>query len=313
MKQLITFLFSFSLSVFSAQTSLNLIPNFGTNPGNLEMYTFSDSLNSKVKVPLIVVLHGCSQTAEEIERIAGWGTLAGQHHFKLIFPQQKVSNNASRCFNWFKEDDISLKNGEAESILQMIDFAKTKMNIDTSKIFIVGYSAGAAMSVSLLAISPATFHSGVSYAGTAHGLAKSPGEALKVMNGKINPSQNELLALVDRDKMIFPNLIVYQGLDDHVVDPINADLLVKQWTGLLSLQANECLKTSAYNSNELIEQVVYSNQKSNKKVIVYKIASLKHQIAIDPGTAENQGGTQSIFTKDVDFYSTYQIIRDFGL
>ena len=125
MKQFITFLFSFSLTVFSAQTSLNFIPNFGTNPGNLEMYTFSDSLNSKVKVPLIVVLHGCSQTAEEIERIAGWGTLAKQYHFNLIFPQQKVSNNASRCFNWFKEDDISLKNGEAASILQMIDFAKT--------------------------------------------------------------------------------------------------------------------------------------------------------------------------------------------
>jgi len=301
------------LSLVLAQNGLKFISNFGTNPGNLEMYTFSDSLNSKVKAPLIIVLHGCSQTAEEIEQIAGWGTLAKQHHFNLIFPQQKVSNNASRCFNWFKEDDISPKNGEAESILQMIDFAKTIMNIDTSKIFIVGYSAGAAMSVSLLAISPSTFHTGVSYAGTAYGLAKSPGDALKVMNGKINLSQNELLSLVDRENKTFPSLIVYQGLDDHVVDPINADLLAKQWTGLLTLQSNECIKTNAYNSNELIEQVVYSNQNSNKKVIVYKIASLKHQIAIDPGTAENQGGAQSVFSKDVDFYSTYQIIRDFGL
>lgn len=313
MKQFLSLLFFFSLFLTSAQTKLKFISNFGTNPGNLEMFSFSDSLNSKEKTPLIVVLHGCSQTAEEIERIAGWGTLAKQHHFNLIFPQQKVTNNASRCFNWFKEDDISPKNGEAESILQMINYANTNMNIDTSKIFIVGYSAGAAMSVSLLAISPSTFHSGVSYAGTAYGIAKTPGDALKVMNGKINPTQNELLALIDRESKVFPNLIVYQGLDDHVVDPINADVLVKQWTGLLSIQANQCLKTSEYNSNKLIEQVVYSDQKSNKRIIVYKIASLKHQIAIDPGTGENKGGTQSIYSKDVDFYSTYQIIRDFGL
>ncbi|TXI83887.1 MAG: PHB depolymerase family esterase [Crocinitomicaceae bacterium] len=313
MKQFITFLFTFSLSLISAQTNLKFISNFGTNPGNLEMFSFSDSLNLKVKAPLIIVLHGCSQTAEEIERIAGWGTLARQFHFNLVFPQQKISNNASRCFNWFNEDDISLKNGEAESILQMIDYAKTNMNIDTSQIFIVGYSAGAAMSVSLLAISPSTFNSGVSYAGTAHGLAKTPGNALRVMNGKIDPSQTELLALIDNESKIFPSLIIYQGLDDHVVAPINADILVNQWTGLLSIQSNECLKTSAFNSNDLIEQVIYTNQKSNKKVIVYKIASLKHQIAIDPGTAENQGGVQSIFSKDVDFYSTYQIISDFGL
>jgi len=313
MKQFITFLFTFSLSLISAQTNLKFISNFGTNPGNLEMFTFSDSLNLKVKAPLIIVLHGCSQTAEEIERIAGWGTLARQFHFNLVFPQQKISNNASRCFNWFNEDDISLKNGEAESILQMIDYAKTNMNIDTSQIFIVGYSAGAAMSVSLLAISPSTFNSGVSYAGTAHGLAKTPGNALRVMNGKIDPSQTELLALIDYESKIFPSLIIYQGLDDHVVAPINADILVKQWTGLLSIQSNECIKTGAFNSNDLIEQVIYTNQKSNKKVIVYKISSLKHQIAIDPGTAENQGGVQSIFSKDVDFYSTYQIISDFGL
>ena len=69
---------------------------------------------------MVVVLHGCGQTAAGYDLGAGWSTLAKRYGFALLMPEQQPSNNANGCFNWFNPEDTARDSGEACSIRQMI-------------------------------------------------------------------------------------------------------------------------------------------------------------------------------------------------
>ncbi|RYG28589.1 MAG: hypothetical protein EON93_18310, partial [Burkholderiales bacterium] len=73
------------------------------------------------KAALVVVLHGCTQTAAAYDLGSGWSQLAEEKGFAVLFPEQQRSNNANLCFNWFEPGDIRRDNGEAASVKQMID------------------------------------------------------------------------------------------------------------------------------------------------------------------------------------------------
>ena len=71
--------------------------------------------------PLVVVLHGCRQTAADYVHGAGWSTLADRLRFAVPAPEQKRSNNGNGCFNWFLPGDSTRDQGEAASIRHMIE------------------------------------------------------------------------------------------------------------------------------------------------------------------------------------------------
>src|SRR5918994_3299526 len=93
---------------------------FGSNPGNLRMLSYVPE-GLPAGVPLVVVLHGCTQTAIGYGLGSGWLMLAEELGFALLLPEQRRVNNRNGCFNWFKPDDIERDRGEAQSIVQMID------------------------------------------------------------------------------------------------------------------------------------------------------------------------------------------------
>ena len=68
---------------------------------------------SSRRTPLVVVLHGCGQTAAGYDLGAGWSTLAKRYGFALLMPEQQPSNNANGCFNWFNPEDTARGRGEA--------------------------------------------------------------------------------------------------------------------------------------------------------------------------------------------------------
>ena len=101
----------------SGKTSTRLRENFGfgSNPGNLRMFiyrppSFADN------PALVVVLHGCTQTAAGYDLGAGWSTLADRYGFVLLFPEQQRSNNPNGCFNWFQPAHSERGRGEPLSI-----------------------------------------------------------------------------------------------------------------------------------------------------------------------------------------------------
>jgi len=73
---------------------------FGSNPGNLRMFSYHPPKLAE-NPALVVVLHGCTQTAGGYDVGAGWSTLADRYGFALLFPEQQRTNNPNGCFNWF--------------------------------------------------------------------------------------------------------------------------------------------------------------------------------------------------------------------
>ena len=93
---------------------------FGSNPGKLRMFTYRPKVLAD-PAALVVVLHGCTQTAAGYNEGAGWSTLADRYGFALLLPEQQRANNPNGCFNWFLPEHSRRDQGEALSIRQMIE------------------------------------------------------------------------------------------------------------------------------------------------------------------------------------------------
>ncbi len=159
---------------------LHEVRDFGSNPGNLRMFQYQpDCIGSKPA--LVVVLHGCTQTAAGYVHGAGWSTLADRYGFSLLLPEQQRANNPNGCFNWFNPEDVSRDHGEVCSIRQMIDQITQEQNIDRQRIFITGLSAGGAMTSAMLACYPEVFAGGAIVSGLPFGAATNMQEAFESM------------------------------------------------------------------------------------------------------------------------------------
>ncbi|GGK38613.1 extracellular catalytic domain type 1 short-chain-length polyhydroxyalkanoate depolymerase [Salinarimonas ramus] len=210
---------------------LTPLHEFGTNPGSLLAHTHFPSSFPK-NGPLVVVLHGSTQSAEGYDSGSGWSTLADECGLALLFPGQRRSNNAIGGFNWFERGDSRRGGGEPLSIRQMIGRVVDDHAIDPKRIFITGLSSGGAMTSVMLATYPDVFAGGAIIAGLPYRSAGTLMQALVRMKGYGGPSDRELDALVrgaSTFKGRWPTISVWHGDHDTTVASINAHAIVRQW------------------------------------------------------------------------------------
>lgn len=129
-----------SATVDVGLTRLERLEHRGANPGNLTGW-YQAPKDTGLPVALVVVLHGCTQTAASYDAGSGWSKLADDFGFGVLFPEQSRQNNPNLCFNWFSDGDIQRVGGEAHSIREMIDGMISDHGIDRSRVFITGLSA----------------------------------------------------------------------------------------------------------------------------------------------------------------------------
>lgn len=301
-------------NALSQATSLIQVIDFGDNPGKLQMLWYKPPFTGK-SVPLVVVLHGCTQTGEDVTSHAGWNKMADSLGFALLYPQTGPFNNISRCFNWFKPEHTTGKKGESASIKNMIDFLIFNGEVDSSQVFITGLSAGGAMAIAMLAQFPETFVAGAVFTGAAYGMALNAKDASKAMRGKIQKTPVEWGQLVKNQNPNFtrkyPRIYVYQGLKDKTVNPENAHQIVSQWVFLH--QAKKVVSNGVCTNHKYMECSAWANSKGETVVKLFLFENLGHAISIDPGVEINRGGKVGRYFKDTGFHSTWQCVHDFGL
>ena len=213
---------------------LREMDGFGSNPGGLRALLHIPT-NLTPGAPLVVALHGCTQTAAGYDRGAGWSALADREGFAVLFPEQRRANNHNLCFNWYSPSDARRGRGEALSIKQMIAKAVETHGLDPSRVHVTGLSAGGAMASVMLATYPELFAGGAIVAGLPFGDADSVSEALTRMRGQGGAGHGELAGLVARaskHKGPWPRISVWHGTNDATVVPANADAIVAQWRPL---------------------------------------------------------------------------------
>jgi len=288
--KLFTFIALLSFSGFS-QNDLFEIKNFGKNKGNLKMYTYTpESLHQTNKISLVVVIHGCTQSAKLIAMETGWNKLADSLNFIVIYPEQKQINNAAKCYNFYLGFKAKKDKGEVASIKQMIDYSLKNYNIDSSQVFITGFSAGGAISNAMLNAYPQLFNAGALFAAPSN-----------LFNQNKIPSQKQ------------PKIAILQGEKDMVVPKGNANRILKQWLTKNELVDSNFVLKKDYLNNPLLTAKYFYNKSKQLKIISLKAQGIKHKLMITPGKSIKKGGKMDFHTVDVNFHSTYWVAKFFGL
>lgn len=281
---------------------------FGTNPGALGGYIYLPSKRAK-NMALVVVLHGCTQTAAGYDIGSGWSRLAEDYGFALLFPEQRRANNPNLCFNWFNPQDIRRDHGEVFSIRQMIAKVVAEHSIDGRRVFVTGLSAGGAMAAAMLATYPEVFAGGAIIAGLPYASAATIPEAFDRMRGHGGPTGKELELRVrnaSAHKGPWPTLSIWQGTADRTVVPSNTNAIVEQWRHIHGVDASP----SRVEDIGRHQRRVWTDAQGAEVIELYTITGMAHGTPLDVGTGYGASGP---FMLDVGISSTIETARSWGL
>jgi poly(hydroxyalkanoate) depolymerase family esterase len=294
-----------------ASTRLRELFDFGSNPGNLRMFGYRPPTLAD-NPALVVVLHGCTQTAGGYDLGAGWSTLADRYGFALLLPEQQRSNNPNGCFNWFQPQHSRRNEGEPLSIRQMIEKSVVDHNIDRRRIFVTGLSAGGAMTSVMLACYPEIFAGGAIVAGLPYGAATTVQQAFESMfKSPSRPAREwgDLVRKASSHQGPWPRISVWHGNADKTVIPPNAIEILKQWTEVHGLPLSPSLKTRV----DGFPREVWLNEAGHELIEAYTITDMTHGTPLATGEIEGACGAPGPFLLPVGISSSYHIAKFFGI
>jgi poly(hydroxyalkanoate) depolymerase family esterase len=241
--------------------------------------------------PLIVMLHGCQQSATQFAQGTRMNQLAEDKGYAVLYPQQLVSVQAQRCWRWY---DRSTQQGGGETMVLAALVAQVceQHMIDRRRIYACGISAGAGMAAVLALNHPELIAAVGLHSAPVFGAGHSPVGALHVMrHGAPGQAEAAILGLLQRRSMQalpavakpmppMPALLI-QGEDDQVVRPVNQQQLARQWLQLNGLADGPATRVTvkpagrggSRNAHEIHDYLV------GRKVLlrVARIAGLRHE------------------------------------
>jgi len=281
----------------------------GANPGALRMLHYAPE-GLRPGAPLVVVLHGCAQSAAAYAYGAGWRDLADRHGFALLCPEQRAGNNPNRCFNWFQPVDIVRGSGEAHSIAEMIAAAAAMNASDARRVYVTGLSAGGAMACAMLAAYPEIFAGGALIAGLPYGAAANIQQALGAMlHGRNRAPEywGDRVRAASTHGGPWPKLSIWHGDADHVVAHANAVALAAQWANVHGLEPEPAERMIDGRRTRSVWQ-------ANGAAVVElnTIAGLAHGAPIMVGGADG-AGAPGPFLIEAEISSSFEALTFWGI
>lgn len=177
------------------------------------------------RLPLVVMLHGAHQDADDFAAGTAMNQAAEEHGYIVVYPEQSESANLLRCWHWFRRSNRTRDTGETATIAALTRAIASLCDTDDTRIYVAGMSAGGAMAMNLAMTHPDIYAAAGVHSGVAYGVADDVISALCAMNdgmGKVRLPE----AYLDECNQPCVPMIVFHGDADDTVHPRNGDQIV---------------------------------------------------------------------------------------
>jgi len=308
----------------AATTGLVQVTGYGDDYDHLNMWKYVPA-GMPPNAPLVVAMHPCgfSPQLDDYASKIGWNALADQYKFYVVYPEQIAANNADYCFNWAGDHtdannmnspaNLTRGMGENQEIVNMVKRMEADYSIDASRVFVNGFSGGAAQTALMLAVWPDVFAAGATMEGVPYHCTLDKNE---VSSPCMNPGKNltgqQWGDFVRADLPAgyagpWPRLQIWEGSTDTFVGVDNLSELVKQWTNVRGIAATPAM-TDKVNGND---HAVYQDAQGNAVIETYLVSGMGHGVALDP--TKGCGTADGSFYFDKGICSTALAAQFFGL
>lgn len=197
-------------------------------------------------LPLVVVLHGCTQDGDAIAAGTRMNALADAEGFAVVYPEQTSAGNRNGCWNWFLPEHQRRDSGEPAvlaGITREVLTGGAGATFDPARVYVVGMSAGAGMAAVLAVTHPELICAVGLHSGVAFSAATNVSSAFAVMRRgapDVDASARAALAGMGERARAMPTMIVH-GSADRTVAPVNGQQAARQW-----LQTNSLIASGSF-------------------------------------------------------------------
>jgi len=183
------------------------------------------------EVSLVVMLHGCTQSPNDIAAGTRMNALAEEQIFLVAYPAQAQGSNMNKCWNWFKASDQQRDRGEPSLVAGITRQIIDEYNVSDGRVYVAGMSAGGAMAAIMADTYPDLYTAVGIHSGLAPGAAHDMPSAFAAMHqgGPATPRRDVLTATATGQSSRTVPAIVFHGDHDKTVHPRNADHLLEHY------------------------------------------------------------------------------------
>ena len=190
---------------------------------------FSPSSAEGSRLPMVVMLHGCTQDALDFFLGTRMTEIGESLKFHVLFPQQTQRRNQQKCWNWFDPRHQQRGAGEPRLLAELTKGIARQLAVDEARVYIAGLSAGGAMAAIVGRAYPDVYAAVGVHSGLAPGCARDFSSAMQAMKaGGAGCQAVEPLPV-----------IVFQGLNDHTVSSKNAAQVIEACIGTGDVTAED--------------------------------------------------------------------------
>lgn len=304
---------SLLLAAEALSAGLTEVKDFGSNPGNLQLFEYVPQ-DLPAGAPLVVVAHGCTQTAQQFADNSGWARLADQYKFALLFPQTSKANEPlGGCFRTWEAEHQQREAGEPLSVKQMVDTMRAQYKLSPSQVFITGMSSGGHLTNVMLATYPDVFAAGAPQSSFPYKCAMALADLLPCSNGSrdLTPLQwgDLLRSGYPHYQGARPRVQIWHGSDDAIIHMPAQQEQLEQWTNLHGMDAT-------VDANEELlgnPRKLYRTEAGKTQVETVTVQGMGHAIAVDPGPGPQQCGSKGAYAEDIDICAAHWIAKFFGV
>ncbi|MGP6188976.1 MAG: alpha/beta hydrolase family esterase [Vulcanimicrobiaceae bacterium] len=226
-------------------------------------------------VPLLVALHGCTQTAADFAAGSRFDIVADRLGAFVLYPEQTLRANPRRCWSWYLRKNQVRATGEPAAILELVEQTCQRYPIDRARVYVAGPSAGGIMSAILAEQAPDIFAAaGIAASIPLHAGVDIP-SGLRAMKAKV-PEEVitgiSELAPFPREAYQQQRVTIWTGVEDKLVDPRNSTMVARQFCRLYGVDATQMTVESRIGA----EVTRWRDPDGTVRVELWRIESMGH-------------------------------------